>query len=289
MILFCVNTQKEEQARFVRHLFLSYTGEKQIITTANFDPTSELVANASVIVFIGFLRGDGLIFNYCTKNNKNFLFIDHAYLHRGYSANNDENEWMRVTPNDFNWTLNQPALSDRWIKHFASTYPLKVWNQHNGNRILVLPPSKATQALFPQSLEWVEKTINEIRQHTDAPIYVREKPLQPIVDFETNVVTGKLKFEHPRSIEQDMLEAKCIVAFNSAVPVLGTIQGIPCYCSRYAASYPMNIKLDQIDDPPEPNRQSWLNQLVYHQYTTAELKNGTFWKMIVNHIPNFNK
>lgn len=258
------------------------------MSTANFDPSSDLVINADMIVFIGFLRGEGLIFNYCVENKKNFLFLDHAYLHRGYNLKNDENEWMRVTPNDFNWSLNQKESSDRWMKYFSSTYPLEPWNKHNGKKILVLPPSKATQALFPQSVKWVEDTLNEIQKRTNATIYVREKPLQPIVDA-TNTVVGKLKFDHPQTIEEDMLDAKCIVAFNSAVPVLGTVKGIPCYCSPCAASYPMNIDLDKIDNPPEPNRQSWLNQLVHHQYTTAELKDGTFWKMISNYIPNFSK
>lgn len=290
MILFYINTQKLKQAKFVRYLFRSYEGEKQAVATSKLNLNDPLLTKANLVVFTGIIRGEGLIYKYCLENNKNFLYIDHAYLERGYNPQSSQNEWTRITPNAFNWSSNYFELDDRWNGYFSQKYPLLPWNSNDGKKILVLPPSEATKAIFPESVSWMEKTIDEIKKRTNFPIYIREKPLQPVVDLTTNRVTGRLNFEHPNSIDQDMQEAKCIVTFNSAVPVTGIIRGIPCYCSSHAAAYPMNINLDEIGNPREPDRQNWLNQLVYHQYTSEELKNGTFWKIITKYQSlNFNK
>lgn len=285
MILFYLNQANQKQGRFIRDLFRSYNGKKHIQATSRFLDSGTLNAKADIIVFAGMLRGDGLIYRYCVDNKKDFLYIDHAYLERGYNPTTPHSEWMRITPNSFAWTLNQKENDDRWQEFFARKYQFSPWNSNNGKNILVLPPSDATKALFPNAAEWTKNTIEEISKVTSAPIIIREKPNQPIVDVNTNQVLRREIHQHNTTIETEMLNAKCIVTFNSAVPVLGVVMGIPCYCSPHAAAYPMNINLNLIDNPPEPNRQNWLNQLVYHQYRTSEMRDGSFWKIINNYLP----
>jgi hypothetical protein len=280
MILFYLNNQSKHYSRIIRNLYRSYTGKKQILATQKFSQNAVLNKRANIIVFAGMLRGDGLIYQFCKQNNKSFIYIDHAYIDRGYNAGNASGEWMRLTYNAFTWSKNLPESNDRWNLYFGRKYQLKPWNMHGGNKILVLPPSEATKFLFPESVEWTEKAIQEIKKHTSDKIHIREKPDQPVADPITNQVIDRKTFHHEKTIDQDMMEAKLIVTFNSAVPVLGTINGIPCYCSPHAAAYPMNIDLNNINNPPEPRRQEWLNQLVYHQYNTAEMKNGEFWNLI---------
>jgi hypothetical protein len=284
MILFYLNNKNQKQAKFIRYLFRSYTGEKHIQPTNRFDSNARLNLQAKWIVFAGIIRGEGLIYKYCKENNKKFLYVDHAYVDRGYNKVNEDLEWMRITPSSFTWHLNQPESNDRWEEFFGKKYQLSPWNSKQGKNILVLPPSEATKMLFPESEEWVKNTIEEISKHTSAPIVIREKPEQPVIDTLTNQVIDRKIITYENSIEKEMLDAKCIVTFNSAVPVLGTILGIPCYCSPHAAAYPMNVNLNYINDPPEPKRQEWLNQLVYHQYKTSEMKNGKVWKLLEKYM-----
>jgi len=283
MILFYVNSSNLDYARIIKNLFRSYPKEKQIQATHRFDPNNPLHEKADIFVFAGMLRGDGLIYKYCKENNKNFLYLDHAYINRGYKPTTSELEWMRITYNAFTWSYNQLEKNDRWQKHFAEKYPLTAWNSNDGDRILVLPPSEATKFVFPESEEWMRQTLDTLKQKTKLPIHIREKPDQPIVNSSNQVIDRK-KFYHQTSIDEDMVKAKLIVTFNSAVPVLGTIKGIPCYCSSHAAAYPMSINLDQLDNPPEPNRQEWLDQLVYHQYTSFEMKTGKIWDLLGKYI-----
>lgn len=285
MILFYLNSKNQSQARIIRNLYRNYVGNKQLQATARFNTNNKFNEEAKLIVFAGILRGEGLIYRYCKENKKNFLYIDHAYLERGYNFKESANEWMRITPNAFTWSQNQIESNDRWNQFFAKKYQLSSWNRNSGSYILALPPSNATKVMFPESSEWMEKTLAEISRKSNLPIKIREKPLQVTVDPNTNHVTGVTNIIHKDTIEADMLGAKLIVTFNSAVPVLGTILGIPCYCSPYAAAYPMNINLSYINNPPEPNRQAWLNQLVYHQYTSEEMKSGKVWELLAKYLP----
>lgn len=282
--MFYLNQQSQSQSRFIRALYKSYTGIKLLQSTNKFLENEKINESASMFVFAGMLRGEGLIYRYCQTNKKPFLYVDHAYIERGYNLSLPHKEWMRVTPNAFTWAQNIPESGDRWEKYFEQKYPLRAWNSYGGKKILVLPPSEATKFLFPESVDWMNETLEKIAKVSNAEIRVREKPKQPTVDPVTNQVTGRLDITHTRTIEGDMASAKCIITFNSAVPVMGTILGIPCYCSPHAAAYPMNIDLNNIDNPPEPDRINWLKQLVYHQYRTPELIDGTFWNMITKYI-----
>lgn len=277
MFLFYLNSKHQYHSRTIRNLFRSCPETKELQATNRFVELEKMNKKASVIVFAGMIRGEGLIYHWCKENNKNFIFVDHAYLNRGYN-NNLNNEWMRVTYNEFTWNKFQSETSDRWIKNFSDKYSLSPWNLQDGKYILVLPPSEATKYLFPESVQWTEDAIQQVTKQVNLPLKIREKPDQPQIDAITNQVIGRLNFDHQTTIEQDLSGAKYVIAFNSAVTVQATLMGIPCICSSKSATYPVNSLF--FKNPPEPNRQAWLDQLVHHQYTSVEIKTGEIWTML---------
>lgn len=280
MIAFYINPQNQNHCRIVRHLYKSYPGEKNLLPTNRFYDNMKINIKASEIVFAGMIRGDGLIYKWCLENNKKFIYVDHAYLERGYNSRDADAEWMRISYNGFTWNKNVPEPPDRWNTFFKEKYKLSPWNAKRGKYVLFLPPSEATKYLFPDSREWTEKMIDELKKKIDLPIVVREKPDQPVIDVSTNQVLSRIKFDHGSTIDQDLANARFIVTYNSAVPVKGIIMGIPCITSTMAAAYPMSTTIDKINEAAEPNRQDWLNQLVYHQYKTSELKSGEVWNLL---------
>lgn len=291
MILFYMNGEKKQHSRIIRYLYRSCVGERKLMSTTRFQGNHILNNQASLIVFAGMIRGEGLIYKWCMENKKNFLYIDHAYLERGYNSSDLGNEWMRVVQNGFVWNKNIPETPERWNERFAKKYQIQPWRGTQGKNILVLPPSEATKYLFPNSVHWMNYTLDRLKKRFKAPIIIREKPDQVKIDPANNQVIGRTAISHNRSIESEIDDAKVIVTFNSAVPVQGTIQGIPCIASPYAAAHPMSIPEELWDTMPEPNRLLWLHQLVHHQFTAEEFKTGQFWNMIKKYdsISRFNK
>ena len=280
MIVFYLNNKNQQQSRIIRNLYRSCPYEKSLNATLRFNDNTKLNGKATAIVFAGMIRGEGLIYKYCQETGRNFVYVDHAYLNRGYDIGSPDTEWMRITQNGFTWNKLQPKTQDRWNKYFADKYQLAPWNTHEGKNILVLPPSEATKYLFPDSVEWTEATVKELTHRVNAPVKIREKPKQPVIDPITNQVTSRLDITHNTTIDAELLNAKYVVAYNSAVPVQATLLGIPCITSTQSAAYPISMSLDRIKYPPEPNRQEWLNQLVHHQFTSAEMKSGEVWTML---------
>jgi hypothetical protein len=282
IILFYYNREQKHHTRLMHTLHKSCPGLKTIFETRDFSRNIRLNQRADAIMFAGMIRGEGNIFKWCRDNNKRFFYLDHAYLERGYNQSKPSSEWMRVTDSGFTWNKFEIKDDDRWNKYFANKYQLRPWNQNRDKpNILVLPPSLATQFLFPESSQWVDQTVRVLRKKTDKNIVVREKPMQPKLDTRNKII-DRITYNHPLTIEQELDQAAAVITFNSAVAVEATIRGIPVIGHATAACAPMNFDLEQIDNPPEPPRQAWLNQLVYHQYRTDEMISGDIWKMLLD-------
>lgn len=280
MFMFYYNKQKKEHEKVIKALYESYPGPKGISSSDLFHQKMRLNRMSSRIIFAGMIRGEGNIYNWCVSNEKKFIYIDHAYLNKGYDQD-PEMAWMRVTDSAFCWCNMESRPQDRWQKYFEERYaPIKPWmSQSDRSKILVLPPSLSTQWLFPESKLWLQRTLIALSKNTNKDVVIREKPYQPIINH-NNMIVGKEKYDHDKTIDEHLDEAYMVATFNSAVAVKATILGIPVLTGDHCAARPMSIKLQNIDAPVEPPRSQWLNQLVYHQFKVSEMIDGTIWKMM---------
>lgn len=280
MIIFYYNKVQKDHTRLINHLYNSYRGEKLLEPTSTFGRNARLNMKASAILFAGIIRGEGLIYKWCMENKKRFFYLDHAYLERGYRPRSPGSEWFRITDTGFTWNKFENKQFDRWDRFFAKKYPIQPWRANNGQDILVLPPSLATKYLFTSAETWTDQILRKLKEVTDRKIIVREKPNQPIIN-DRNHVIDRVIYEHANNIYKELQNTHCVVTYNSAVPVEATILGIPCYSSPQGSSFPINIDIDNIDKPTEPNREAWLHQLIHHQYNTDEMINGEVWRLLL--------
>jgi hypothetical protein len=279
MIVFYFNKNQPHHVRLINQMFASCTVDKLIMPTESFGRNARINQKAQIIVFAGMIRGEGLIYKWCQDNAKKFIYLDHAYLERGYNPEKPASEWMRITENNFSWNKMQPQTSERWDKFFAKKYKVQPWRSNKGENILILPPSLATQYIFPKSIKWLDQTLRTVYQLSNRPIVVREKPLRTELGVQ-NQVLRRIKHSHANSIEDELAAAHCVITYNSAVPVQAAILGIPTFTNEVGAAHPINFKIEEIENPPDTFRERWLYQLVHHQFRTEELINGDIWKML---------
>jgi len=281
LLIFYKNPKQNRHERLIEILYNSCPYEKKLYSTDKFGANARLNQRAAGIVFAGMIRGEGLIYKWCKQNRKRFFYLDHAYLNRGYNLNDPENEWFRITDSDFLWNKMEHKTADRWNQYFNFDYPLKPWRLR-GRNILVLPPSQATQYIFPKSKLWLDHNLRLIQKYTDKPIVVREKPTQQIIGT-NNQIIKPLKFDHAKTIEQELEDAYAVVTYNSGVTVQAAIDGIPIICDQNNAAAPITSKIEEINSPMFGEREQWLYQLVHHQYRTKEMMDGSVWQWL---IPN---
>ena len=204
--------------------------------------------------------------NISTVNSypKPFLFTDMPYFNRWMGNNRDTCHW-RVIPDHVHVN---PEIYGK--------YPDDRFNQLNvtvrdwrtkGDHILVCPSSPAMERYYGD-VNWLEGTLQLLKQHTDRPIRVRHKP-------RANGTSGPRAAVIP--FEEDCKNAWAVVTHSSIAGVEAAVLGIPVFsqwespCSMIA-----NLDLSYIEEPVLHDRSSWLNTLAYYQYTEAEIAAGIY-------------
>jgi len=82
------------------------------------------------------------------------------------------------------------------------------------------------------------------------------------------------------SLEKHLKNCWAAVTFNSNAAVEAAIAGIPVFASDLGsmAWEIANKSLESIESPITPDREQWLNDLAYTQWTPAEMANGEAWR-----------
>lgn len=187
-----------------------------------------------------------------------FYFTDMPYWNRWMGDNRDSCSW-RIIPDALhcNWVGNFP---DDRFRQLGVT--VKDWRTR-GNHILVCPSSDTMSRFYDQH-DWLNKTITELRKHTDRPIKVRYKP-------RGNNTSGPRAAKIP--FEEDVKDAWAVVTLASIAGIEAAVSGIPVFCIKESPCSPLgNLDLSKVENPTLIDRHRWLNTLAYYQYTEDELK-----------------
>lgn len=259
------DTRKAHTTEIVKAILEPLGGE--LLPVSQFDNLPE----ADLIVISGILRGPGLVFKECVRQNRNFLFVDHAYFMKGY----DHPNWMRISRNRHSFG---PSLIGSDSTRFNTYFPRKLssWRGGTGKHILVMPPTHAIGWLF-DAHDWEEKTVAKLKSITDRPIRVRGKPNNPVVDDLGNLLYMDDSQSGGPSLIEDLNDAYAAVVYNSNAAIDCIQAGVPVICEDACAATAISFKYDDIDTDAmrtEPQRMQWFYDLANSQFTREELRLG---------------
>lgn len=121
---------------------------------------------------------------------------------------------------------------------------------------------------------WERATVNELRALTDRKIVYRPKPSWA----GASSIKGT-RFSPPSEALEPLLAASwAVVTHHSNVAIDGLVSGVPAFV-WYGAAVPMGLQdLAKIETPLYPDREQWLNDLAYCQWSKEELRNGSCWR-----------
>ena len=206
----------------------------------------------------------------CKKYNLKFYNFDSAYF-----GNQKKKIIFRLSVNNFQNV--DPIVcrpSDRWEN---LNIQLESFNQ--GNDIVLVPPDrKKCHALnLGTEEDWIANTVNEIKQYSDRPIRIRQRP-GPRAD---RVIHNTFK----NFIKENTF---CIIGYSTNALVEAAMCDIPVISLGYSATQSLyNYSLSDIEKLKPANqdeKQAWLNHLAYSQFSREELKSGYAWE-IINYLP----
>jgi len=132
----------------------------------------------------------------------------------------------------------------------------------------------------PRMSQWVMDTIESIQAHTDRPILFRPHPRCRLDAIETQY--KNVYRQDPRQIpgsyddfDMGFDNVYCTVSWTSNPGVHSVIEGVPAYTDMSSLAYDVSIKsLTNINNPPLVDRQQWLNDYAWTEYTIEEIAQG---------------
>jgi len=207
----------------------------------------------------------------CWQDRRWFYYMDTGYLGNRPSVINPLGwkHWHRVVPNNLQHNEVVPRPADRWQQLGIKMKPQK---KHKRN-ILIVAPDEKPCSFYDTTLEnWMRNTVDTLKQHTDRPIVIRERPAS----------RWQRKTQSP---EDWLADTHAVVTFNSSAASECILAGVPVFVTAPCnAALPVsNINLDKIETPWFPSddeRHAWACHLAYGQFHIKELADGSATRIL---------
>jgi hypothetical protein len=207
----------------------------------------------------GILRGTHEIINECRETGRTWWYIDHGYIGRSDHRGGKFDGYYRVSKNNYQCNGFGSYPSDRYKELEVE---LKPWNK-KGKNIVVCPLSyNFSIHRGMDHKQWLKDTVTEIAKYTDRQIIVKPKASD-------------------MTLEEALLDAHCIVGYDTNALVDAVIAGVPAFNVGPCAVNPVALQdLSRIESPIYPERKQWCYNLAYNQFTLDEMKSGLCWEML---------
>ena len=244
-----------------------------IVNDNNFD-----AADCHVIwsvLFHGRMARNKDIWTYCVRNNKPIVVLEVGGIKRGTT-------W-KVAINGINRDAFFGDKGNDSKRAKALGLELKPWRTDGEYILLCGQHDKSLQwHNMPSMSNWFLNTYDEIRKHTDRPILFRPHPRCRLPHIERglkNVI--RQEPTHLRGTYDDFDMAFdnvwATVSFSSNPGIHSIINGVPAFVGTSSLAYDVGNDIDfmhSIEHPLMPNRQQWLNDYAWTEYTIEEIAAG---------------
>jgi hypothetical protein len=170
---------------------------------------------------------------------------------------------------------------------------LKPW-QTDGEYILICGQhDKSLQwQKMPSMSTWVINTITELRKHTVRPILFRPHPRCPLphIENEFKNVYRQDPVQIPGTYDDFDMRFNNIyatVSYSSNPGIHSVLEGVPAFVGPASLAYDAANDIDflhKINNPYMPDRQQWLNDYAWTEFTVEEISQGIPLKRLTNKL-----
>lgn len=137
-------------------------------------------------------------------------------------------------------------------------------------------------ANMPSMTEWVCDTVEQVRAFSDRPILIRPHPRCRIKTIEQRY--SNVYRQEPRQLkgtyddfDMGFKDVWATINFSSNPGIHSILHGIPAFVGTSSLAYPVANDIDfmhDIENPMMPDRQQWINDYAWTEYTIDEIAAG---------------
>lgn len=155
------------------------------------------------------------------------------------------------------------------------------WIQRRGSLLICTQHSRSQQWHdMPGMPQWTKQMVNAAHRAGWQNIVVRPHPrsMFPVHSFVGNhvrVVQPKKLGDDAFDLDKALSEAAAVVSFSSNPGLTAALRGIPVFVSNRSLAYDVRCgELSDLKIVSYPDREQWLNDYMYTEWTEDELKTG---------------
>jgi len=231
------------------------------------------------------------IINKLKEQNTAAIFVDSNVLH--YARK--EHEWHRysldsVYPNSGQYFFGELDAT-KWLTYSQWHHAeLKPWRT-TGDHILIFCQRPKGFNMFIDQEDWLDIIIAKIRNYSTRPIMIRMHPGDGSKDKQIQKIQKKygtsVSISAHDNIRDALTNCWCTVGINSTPNVVAAIEGIPGYIQDPVHSWATDVAftdISQLENPPLPDRNTWINKIANIHWSNDEVKSGKLWAVIKTYI-----
>lgn len=170
-------------------------------------------------------------------------------------------------------------------------FDLQPWRT-NGNHILICLQRNGGWSMGGLDvMQWCNKTIKHLKEHTDRPIVVRTHPgdAKRAQQYIKQLKDTSVSISRKPNIVDDLKTAWATITYNSSPGVASAIEGVPVFVTdpnpHVSQAYDIaNIDLSRIEMPSMPERQQWIEKIAQCHFNFDDLRKGTAWNTIKEYL-----
>lgn len=207
-------------------------------------------------------------------SNKPIIVLEVGALHR--------NIMWKVGINGINRDANFGDSDNDSSRADQLGLKLRPWTDNQDGHILICTQHDKSEQWngMPSISNWVLKVIEHIRSQTDRKIIVRPHPRCKLtgIDHEyPNVV-----LQRPQHIDGtyddfdlDLSNTYAVVNWSSNPAIQAVVEGVPVFVSPHSLCHSVGNSISgDYNNPNKPDRQQWLNDLAYTEWSVPEISQG---------------
>lgn len=261
-------SQYPQENYVIESLYEGCPHEKEITHLGDYRPSDVAVVMGVYKKFVPASYARGEVIAQQRRHAMDTLILETGYINRGDGANNH----YALGWNGLNGRANfkNRGSSDKRAKKLG--VEMKPWK--DGDYVLLCGQVPWDASVdFTDHRAWLEEAAHNIRALTGREIVFRPHPKGDLPPID-----GCRYSKGP--IEQDLLNAHCVVTFNSNTGVDAVLAGVPVFAfDKGSMVYQVaNKNWLKIERPEKPDRSQWLNDICYAQWTPEEMMSGEAWK-----------
>ena len=226
------------------------------------------------------------------KNNKRSLVVDSnlfLYVDKKNPLHYLRYSFDGVFPTT-GFYFDQDIDPARWNKISKDlNLNLKPWRNSGNHILLCLQRNGGWSMGGISSIDWMNKTINDIRKYSNRPIVVRAHPGDKKIKSILKINHKNVSLSTKENLVDDFRGAWATVVYNSSPSVASIIEGVPAFLTdsvpQHSQSFDVaNTNISNIENPAILDRQSWIEKLSMCHWNFNELRSGEAWNFFKKYI-----